>query len=179
MTDAVVWVIYLYLRRRRRWRWRWRRDADRCVDARLNIRACLACLYATPGDAAPASSHLSLWRDLRLRGCQHNPSAYSLAHCTSQTWVSQSSCQIPFNLRLCLRKHLAEHPSYLRHAGIVEKILFISEIYDQDFKVLVLKSSERFAQFKLVSCPYVLVNSSQYLKNLYIKDSVQILCKIP
>lgn len=76
-------------------------------------------------------------------------------------------------------KHLAEHPSYLRHAEFVEKILLISEIYDQDFKVLVLKSSERFAQFTLVSCAYVLVNSSQYLKPLYIKDSVQILCKIP
>lgn len=80
---------------------------------------------------------------------------------------------------LCLGKHLAEHPSYLRQTGIVEKILFISEIYNQDFKVLVLKSSEIFAQFTLVSCAYVLVNSSQYLKTLYIKYSVQMLWKIP
>lgn len=76
-------------------------------------------------------------------------------------------------------KHVAEHPSYLRHAGIVEKILFIYEIYDQDFKVLVLKSSERFALVHIGELFLRLVNSSQYLKTLYIKYSVQILCKLP
>lgn len=125
MTDLVVWVIYLYLRRRRRWRWR--RDADRCVDARLNIRACLACLYATPGDAAPwFQSSVFVARPSTRRVPRRTRQPYSLAQCTSHTWVSQSSWQNPFNLRLCLGKHLGEDPSYLRLVGIVEMILFIS-----------------------------------------------------
>lgn len=110
MTDLVVWVIYLYLRRRRRWRWR--RDADRCVDARLNIRACLACLYATPGDAAPwFQSSVFVARPSTRRVPRRTRQPYSLAQRTSHTWVSQSSCRIPFNLRLCLGKHLGEDPS--------------------------------------------------------------------